>query len=315
MFILLQNCLNRPKIMEHRDEAMQLNALARNFKIKFSVTGFFLGKLDKTAFSARQDDGFICRFLSIFIIITKGHVDVIADSKPSRVDSSGENVAMIHPHSTLNSVIVSKDCDGVMIASNDFFMVSNMSFIKFRPEIPADYFIGSGAALFRIGKEQIESLSWNFLRFVANMRDKDHLYWGEKLRLNAIEIYLEILDVVNRGSKMKNLKDDSRAGDIFRRFYISVSKNATCNRTVGYYAEQLCISPKYLNVVCKTVCKKNASSVIDDAAVMAASNLLRDFSLSIGQVADMMNFKGQAAFTKFFKKMTGLTPTQFRFDY
>ena len=89
-----------------------MNALARNFKIKFSVTGFFLGKLDKTAFSARQDDGFICRFLSIFIIITKGHVDVIADSKPSRVDSSGENVAMIHPHSTLNSVVTRTICIG-----------------------------------------------------------------------------------------------------------------------------------------------------------------------------------------------------------
>ena len=70
-----------------------------------------------------------------------------------------------------------------------------------------------------------------------------------------------------------------------------------------------------IDEVRKKMVNKNASSVIDDVAVMAASGLLRDFSLSVGQIAGMLNFKGQAAFTKFFKKMTGLTPTQFRYEY
>lgn len=301
--------------MDNHDDMLQLNALSRHFKIKFTVTGFFLGKLDREAFASAGKASPVCRGLSIFIIVTKGNARLVVDGKSGKVTASGTNLAFIRPHSTLNSLVPSHDCDGVVIASNDFFMVANMTFIKFRPDLPSDFMLGSGASVFSIEKDKIESLSWNFMRFVANMRDKDHLYWGEKLRLNSIEIYLEIFDIISRDVKLRNVKEESRAGDIFKRFFMSVNKNITVHREVGYYAEELCVTPKYLNVICKKVTNKNASSVIDDVAVMTASSLLRDFSLSVGQIAGMLSFKGQAAFTKFFKKMTGLTPTQFRYEY
>lgn len=307
--------MNNVEYMDNHDDMLHLNALARHFQVKFTVTGFFLGKLDRYAFTSVDKSKPICRGLSIFVILTKGSVRLVADGRSDKVVASGANLAFIRPHSTLNSMQPSHDCDGVLIASNDFFMVANMTFIKFRPDLPSDFMLGSGASMFSIEKDKIESLSWNFMRFVANMRDKDHLYWGEKLRLNSIEIYLEIFDIINRDVKMRNIKEESRAGDIFKRFFMSVNRNVTTRREVGYYAEELCITPKYLNIVCKKMVNKNASSVIDDVAVMAASGLLRDFSLSVGQIAGMLNFKGQAAFTKFFKKMTGLTPTQFRYEY
>lgn len=302
--------------MSKTDDKMQLNGLLKHFKVKFTVPGFFLGKLDRSAFVNAADKGVLCRSLFIFIIVTKGQAEIVADGNRFRIDASGENMAFIYPHSTLNSVGPSHDCDGVLIAANDFFMVSNINFIKFHPDFSEDPLLQNTVSLFSIEKKRLKTLSWYFVRFVANIRDKDHLYWSEKLRLNAIEIYLEIMDIINKDVKMRDVREDSRrVGDIFKRFFISVNKNVTEHREVSFYAEELCISPKYLNVICKKITSNSASTLIDHIATKTASSLLRDQSLSIGQVSGMMNFKEQAAFTKFFKKMTGMTPTGFRYEY
>jgi len=62
----------------------------------------------------------------------------------------------------------------------------------------------------------------------------------------------------------------------------------------------------------KKLTGKTAGKYIDDLVIVEAKNLLRDPSLTIAQIADLLYFSDQFFFSKFFKRYTGITPSDYR---
>lgn len=83
-------------------------------------------------------------------------------------------------------------------------------------------------------------------------------------------------------------------------------------RTVAFYAGKLCISPKYLSLLVRDVTGHSAAEIIDRFVINEAKNMLRFSGLTIQQVAYKLNFPNQSAFGKYFKHLTGQSPTAFR---
>ena len=83
-------------------------------------------------------------------------------------------------------------------------------------------------------------------------------------------------------------------------------------RTVAFYAGKLCISPKYLSLLVRDVTGHSAAEIIDSYVINEAKNMLRFSGLTIQQVAYKLNFPNQSAFGKYFKHLTGQSPTAFR---
>ena len=83
-------------------------------------------------------------------------------------------------------------------------------------------------------------------------------------------------------------------------------------RSVQYYAERLFVSPKHLTQMLKDITGRTAGEFIDRAVIIEAKVLLRTPSYNVAQVAEELHFSDQFFFAKFFKKHTGLTPSQFR---
>lgn len=83
-------------------------------------------------------------------------------------------------------------------------------------------------------------------------------------------------------------------------------------RRVNFYAEMLCITPKYLSTCVKEVTGRTCGEIITEMVVMEAKVLLGDPALTIGQIADELNFSDQFLFSKYFKKNTGLSPLRYR---
>lgn len=83
-------------------------------------------------------------------------------------------------------------------------------------------------------------------------------------------------------------------------------------RSVKFYADKLCITPKHLTVLVREVTGKNARDWIADAVVLEAKALLQDHAATIYQVALRLQFADQFAFSRFFKKSTGFSPTAYR---
>ena len=109
----------------------------------------------------------------------------------------------------------------------------------------------------------------------------------------------------------KKLKK-SRKEDILWRFLSLLTQHYKQNRSVDFYADKLCISPKHLSSVIKQLSHKTAHEIISDVVIMAAKQLLKTTTLSIQEISEELNFANQSFFGKFFKQNTGQSPSSYR---
>ena len=106
--------------------------------------------------------------------------------------------------------------------------------------------------------------------------------------------------------------DDSsgynRNQEIYTDFMKAVQENYMRERSIMYYADLLCITPKYLSQVIKSVTGRLAGEWISDYVILEAKALLKSNKYTVQQVCDMLNFANQSFFGKYFKRKTGMSP-------
>lgn len=91
-----------------------------------------------------------------------------------------------------------------------------------------------------------------------------------------------------------------------------VRKHFRVEHSVRFYANKLCISPKYLSLVVKESTGHSAAEIIDEYLLLEAKNMLRFSGKNIQQVAYELNFSNQSSFGKYFKHLTGMSPSEFQ---
>lgn len=104
----------------------------------------------------------------------------------------------------------------------------------------------------------------------------------------------------------------SRSRMIFDQFIKLVSEYHTKYRNVGFYADKLCLTPKYLSKLIKTASGRSAPEWIDAYVILEAKNLLKYSDITIKEIVYRLNFPNQSVFYKFFKARTGMTPSDYR---
>lgn len=116
-------------------------------------------------------------------------------------------------------------------------------------------------------------------------------------------------------SKRKCHKDKiepSNSIDYFNSFYNLVEKKFANHHSVQYYADMLCISNSSLYKIVKKHSQLTPSEIIDNRVAAEAKRLLTSTDLSNKEVAEVLNFKDDSHFNKFFKRITGCSPKDFR---
>ncbi len=140
---------------------------------------------------------------------------------------------------------------------------------------------------------------------------KEHAYYMEITKQLLLVLCYEVAAIYqqNRPSKKQiySYKDT-----VFRDFVRLLSSKYQEERRVAYYAEILCITPKYLSAVVKEVSNKTAAEWIDDYVLRNAKILLTTTTLTIQQISDQLNFPNPSFFTQYFKRAMGKTPKAFR---
>lgn len=104
-----------------------------------------------------------------------------------------------------------------------------------------------------------------------------------------------------------------RQGEVlFKRFIRLLIQNKTNERSVKYFAERLCVTPKYLSTVCKSVSDKTALEWIHDYLAEGITRKLKYTDTSIKEIADEMGFPNISFFGKFVKNRFGFSPKEYR---
>lgn len=104
----------------------------------------------------------------------------------------------------------------------------------------------------------------------------------------------------------------SREQQLFANFMQLVAQHAPTEHNITFYASKLCLSPRYMSTIIKRVSGKPAKQWIDDAIVARIRVALRHTDKQLTQISDEMNFTNTSFFSKYFKRLTGMTPLEYR---
>lgn len=104
----------------------------------------------------------------------------------------------------------------------------------------------------------------------------------------------------------------SRGEQLVDRFLKLVQMHCRQERQLDFYAQELCISSKYLAATVKTVTSKTAGDWIEDYVMLEAKAMLTNTDMTISQISDHLHFPDTSTFGKYLRRHTGLSPKEFK---
>jgi len=138
----------------------------------------------------------------------------------------------------------------------------------------------------------------------------------EQQQPNRAEVFLSflhiILETANRLYHQQWPGVDTQLYDRIRQYEELLEQQFLTVREVASYAEQMNLTPNYLNHICKKIVGKTASQLLHERLVVEAKRLLTHTSHSVKEVAYYLGFEDPSYFVRFFRKQTNQTPAEFR---
>lgn len=137
------------------------------------------------------------------------------------------------------------------------------------------------------------------------------MFDGHERKLLMLSLTYRLCSIFNR----KVVQGGEASGhkiDIFVKLITLISDHYPKERSVSFYADRLCLSPKYLSSMVKGICGYTVQDLVFKAIIRRAIFLMTSTSKTIQEISDELNFPNASAFGTFFKKHTGLSPKNYR---
>ena len=158
-------------------------------------------------------------------------------------------------------------------------------------------------------KEQ-EAFKEYFHVIQQKIGDEGNLFRKDLVRTLLLAMFYDVGNIIYRVKE--NDKPKSRAEIIFAKYIKMVEANYRKERRVRWYAQQLCITPKYLTEMVKAASRRTPNEWIDNYTLMELRVMLKNSTKSIKEIAEEMNFPNQSFMGKYFKLHVGISPSQYR---
>ncbi len=192
-------------------------------------------------------------------------------------------------------------------------------------------YIGCSDSLFREIVNNLEPHFFHFLRdnpyVVLAEEEADYLknmshfirraygeeYYRRQMGRNYIQnLFLYFYNRTQHAASLSNGKWVDRKEELFRHFVQLVHRHCVTRRDVGFYAQKLNITSRYLSSVVQAVSGETTKDIIDRHVIVEMKILLKNTNLTIQEISNRMKFADQSFFGRYFKKHTGMSPLQYR---
>ncbi|MDR2810730.1 MAG: AraC family transcriptional regulator [Tannerellaceae bacterium] len=236
------------------------------------------------------------------IIYEKGEMKGKMDLKPYH--SKGAGMIIIMPDQILEYEYISPDFSGMFIVMSKRFVgslgiedtFSTFVSVRDNPCIP-------------LGSEGMEAMQIYYTMMQRAISVKDHP--------NRLEIAKNLTRALFYGvgfslHKASDDKQKSKHEMLVDHFVKLVQVHYKHHRRLEFYADKLCITPKYMSTIIKQTSGKAAGEWIDDYVMLEGKALLKSTNMTIQQISDELNFPSQSFFGKYFKRLVGVSPKEYR---
>lgn len=243
------------------------------------------------------------------LLVKSGSVEIEINMERYIVEPSS---LVVIPYSAVFSLYGDGDVDICLLAFSTEFLHSiniNISAIT----LPNFAERQSPAQTLTKMEAEVMSHYYELMRINARAKVNQQIESNIAASLMAAMVYQQVqfrykrIDTVSSAKGQRSSRN-SYVHDFMKLVQVHYSRE----RGVSFYADKLCISPKYLSLLVKETTGKSAARWIDDFVLMEAKNLLRFSGKNVQQVAYALNFTNQSSFGKFFKHLTGQSPTEYQ---
>lgn len=149
------------------------------------------------------------------------------------------------------------------------------------------------------------------IEFLKNKLEvnKGKIYWKNILENMLLVIFYECLNIIEN---KRCRQDYSRPRELFDQFINLLSENHRKEHNVQFYSDALFVSPKYLSAIVNSFSSKSAKRWIDEFIILDAKVMLKSTKKPIQEIAYSLGFSDMSFFGKYFKRMTGVSPQNYR---
>lgn len=152
---------------------------------------------------------------------------------------------------------------------------------------------------------------------MAKINDEPHCYHREVMQYLFSALFCEMLGLLNKeiasSDKENNPKEGIKQSDyILRKFVELLSKDNGMHRSVAYYADALCYTPKHFSKVIKQACGRTPLDLINANTIEHIKHRLKHSDKSVKEIAEEFNFPNQSFFGKYVKTHLGVSPVYYR---
>lgn len=198
-------------------------------------------------------------------------------------------------------------------AEMDFLLISWEFLQTYNPEMiwaTKGYVLLKFDPVIRLDDNAFQMMNTDFGLFRNRIYHPQPLFQDETIG-RLLQVFLfDFWNVVKQ--ELEHYGADDNQSRIFLRFLFLVQEHCKQNRDVAFYADKLFIVPKYLSEICRKVSYQPASDWIEQFTGNELKRLLDDRSLSLTDIADEMNFSTFSFFSRYVKKVLGVTPSEYR---
>ena len=202
---------------------------------------------------------------------------------------------------------ISNDFRGFMIATRTNFMPVTEK----TTQVMSFYKCLQSRHCFVLEEKEVMAFVGVYHSIKATLQELDHPYRIPMLQSYVQILYYRMLPIVLKEEESLSKYSHTRQEEIFQRFIGEVEKHYRKERSVKFYADLLCISPKYLSTVIYKISQQLAGEWIDAYVILEAKTLLKSGRLTIQQISEQLNFSNQSFFGKFFKRCAGMSPKEY----
>lgn len=152
---------------------------------------------------------------------------------------------------------------------------------------------------------------------VAKINDEPHCYHREVMQYLFSALFCEMMGQLYKEIESTDKTDRPKEGIkqadyILRKFAELLSADKGMHRTVGYYADALCYTPKHFSKVIKQACGRTPLDLINETAIEHIKYRLKRSDKSMKEIAEEFNFSNQSFFGKYVKTHLGTSPANYR---
>ena len=138
--------------------------------------------------------------------------------------------------------------------------------------------------------------------------------FDEILRCLIAALFFKIGRAIDLNVKERSVNKEmfDRNAGYFKEFMLLLGQHFKQERSVGFYADKMHLSPKYFTTLIKRSSGQTAAEWINHYVILEAKNLLKYSTMNVQEIAYSLNFPNQSFFGKYFKHHTGMTPSEYK---